>query len=76
MTVNKLIKLLEKMPGKAKVSIDVSYEKPARDWIYEAVDLKPRLVPQVETIDELVMTGVPRYNDMCVLGTIVGNYLE
>lgn len=75
MTVNKLIKLLEKMPGKAQIAVDVSYAG-KKDWVYEKIDLTPTLHEQVEMHEDFVTRGVARYQDMCVLGTIVGDYLE
>lgn len=76
-TVAKLIKLLEKLPPKAKVAIDVSYSG-KKDWVYEMVDLKPKLVPQVDMHEDWHehQKGKPHHIDMCVLGTIVGDNLE
>ena len=77
MTVSKLIKLLSKMPPKAKVAIDVSYSG-TKDWKYELVELEPRLKEQVEMHEDWHENrrGKPKHLDMCVLGTIVGDYLE
>lgn len=77
MTVAKLIKLLEKMPQKAKVAVDVSYNG-NKDWTYEMVELKPKLENQVPMSEEWHnnQKGKPHYIDMVILGTIVGNFLE
>jgi hypothetical protein len=76
-TVAKLIKLLEKMPPRAKVAIDVSYSG-KKVWTYEMVDLKPNLVPQVDMHPDWHenQRGKPHHIDMCILGTVVGDFLE
>jgi len=78
MTVNKLIKLLQKMPPKAKIAIDNSYNDKSREWEFELVDIKPTLHEQVSMHPDWQENkrGKPHHLDMVVLGTIVGNYLE
>lgn len=77
MTVINLIKKLQKMPPKAKIAIDVSYSG-KKDWVYEMISITPKLVPQVDMHPEWHenQRGKPRHLDMCVLGTIVGDYIE
>ena len=77
MTVAKLIKILQKMPPKAKVAVDVSYAG-TKEWKYEMVDIKPELATQVDMHEDWHenQRGKPKHIDMCILGAIVGNYLE
>lgn len=77
MTVQKLIKLLEKLPPKAKIAVDVSYSG-NKEWAYEMVDLKPRLEAQVDMHEDWHehQRGKPHNIDMVILGTIVGDNLE
>lgn len=75
MTVDKLIKILQKMPPKAKVCVDVSYSG-KKDWKYEMVELTPKFIPQVEMNEDWVCSGRARYVDMLSLGVIVGDTLE
>lgn len=77
MTVQKLIKLLSKMPQKAKIAVDVSYSG-KKYWKYEMVNLNPKFEPQVDMHEDWHehQKGKPHYIDMVILGTIVGDFLE
>ena len=77
MTVQKLIKLLEKFPPKAKVAVDVSYSG-KKEWVYEMVELNPKFIAQVDMHEDWHenQKGKPHHIDMVVLGTIVGDFLE
>lgn len=77
MTVQNLIKQLQKLPPKAKIAVDVSYSG-KKDWNYEMVTLKPRLEPQVDMHPDWHenQRGKPHHVDMVILGTIVGDNLE
>ena len=77
MTVKQLIRVLEKMPPRTRLAVDVSYEG-GKDWKYELVDLNPRYRQDVEMHEDWHenQPGKPKYLNMCILGTIVGNYLE
>lgn len=77
MTVQNLIKQLQKLPPKAKIAIDVSYSG-KKEWTYEMVKLKPKFVAQVDMHSDWHQNkrGKPHYIDMVVLGTIVGDNLE
>lgn len=77
MTVQKLIKLLSKMPQKAKIAVDVSYSG-KKDWKYEMIELKPKFEPQIDMHEDWHehQKGKPHHIDMVVLGTIVGDFLE
>lgn len=65
------------MPPKAKIAVDVSYSG-KKDWVFEMVDLKPYLQAQVPMHKDWHehQRGKPHYIDMCILGAIVGDYLE
>jgi hypothetical protein len=77
MTVNKLIKLLQKMPPKAKVAIDSSYSGNL-DWKFSLIDIKPEFHSQVPMHEDWHenQRGKPKHLDMVVLGTIVGDVIE
>lgn len=77
MTVARLIKILSKMPGKAKLAVDVSYSG-KKDWKYELVEINPTLEPQIEMHSDWRegQRGKHKHIDMCVLGTIVGDVIE
>lgn len=78
MTVKQLIKLLEKMPPRTQLAVDVSYNNSKKEWKYETVSLNPELVNQVPMHPDWHenQPGKPKFLNMCILGTIVGNYLE
>lgn len=77
MTVQNLIKQLQKFPANAKIAIDVSYSG-KKDWTYEMIEIKPKFVPQVDMHRDWHenQKGKPHHIDMEVLGTIVGDNLE
>lgn len=76
MNVNQLIKKLSKLDPKAKIAVDVSYNKDVYDCKYMMIDLDPRVETMVEMHENFVSKGKPKYINMCVIGTIVGNNLE